>query len=271
MDTVTAMPWLDWKRACHQLLNVRIQNQPTVAGTSQRGSLHAALAVLLDHCSSGNAIEGGRLVCWPAIESDSPGRGLDQWLGHEARYVRELVGKLHQLGVIGVRHGPTSRASVKHKGSIVLNGTKHHVGRSNVYVINLPFTGTVEQAAATTATAADARTAARPRPVPLQPRSTKAGRWWVVGNLPDLPKPLREEWSRTKGRDRVTLYLKWLDARWGERRTDTDDPFEFHKDEWELFRRSAEGAARAATAQQQESATQQQVRERLEKRAGANG
>ena len=264
--------WLDWKRSCHRLLNARMREHVDIAGRSQYGSLHAVLSILIDHCSGQNQLPDGRLVCWPAIESGESGRGLTEWLGHSGRYLRDLIGTLATLGVIEIRYSPKSSAScTRHNGSLALKGVRRTLGLCNAYFIAVPYVAMAADDAPAVESASPAVVAsAGPRPVPLRSRAQRTPPWYRVGNLPDLPKPLREEWNRTRGRENVLVYMAWLADTWGERRTD-GEAFAFHKTEWATWKQQLGAAARGAAVQQRDAGTQQQLQERSAKRAAAHG
>lgn len=269
----TSASWLDWKQCCHRLLNTRMRESPHLVGVSQRGSLHAVLSVLLDHCKGHNQMPDGRLVCWPAIQSDEPGRGLREWLGFNDRYLSDLVGRLAALQVIEIQYSPKSSASyTRHTGSLVIKGVQRTIGRCNAYFIAVPYVGTAADDASVVMAPAGPPVVERPapRPVPMRPRAPKAAPWYRVGKLPDLPKPLREEWDRTLGREKVTEYLQWLAETWGERRTDVE-AFAFHKKERVVWTQQRAAAHRGIDQQQRETDTHQQVQARLAKRAEAHG
>lgn len=271
VGVVTALSWLDWKRSCHQLLNARMAESPDLAGASRRGSLHALLGVLLDHCSSQKRMSDGRCVCWPAIEGTEPGRDLREWLGHSGRDIRRLVGILAGLKVIDVQYSPKSSAShSRHNGSLLINGARQKIGLVNAYVLAVPYAAAASDDAPAVVASPASPSVAAPRPVPMRPRVPRAAPWYRVGNVPDLPKGLREEWDRTLGREQVTAYLRWLAETWGERRSE-DEAFAFHKRERGVWRQQRTAAVRGAAAQQHQTDTHQQVQARLAKRAEAHG
>ena len=210
-------------------------------------------------------------MCWPAIEGNEPGRDLREWLGHSGRDIRRLVSILAALKVIDIQYSPKSNAShCRHDGSLVINGTRQKIGPVNAYVITLPHGANDVSDVAPAVVAADAVVRPVSRPVPMRSRAPRAAPWYRVGNLPDLPKPLREEWDRTLGREKVTDYLGWLAVTWGERRTDVE-AFAFHKKERVVWTQQRAAAHRGVAEQQRHTDTQRQVQARLARRAGAHG
>ena len=241
--TVGAKTLLAWKREHHDLLNRRLLDRPELAGA--RGSLHALLSALLDHCSLSNARADGRLVCWPQIGKASI--GLASWLGQSDRHIRNLIGRLDALGVVDALRGPEAGAARQHAGRIQFaDGREERTGRGYQFVLAVPFRADAGRSAAgVSAPKVNSRQASRV--------------------LPLLPGQ-RAEFAAHVGDEGVVRYLGWLEREWHDRVPDEADKFAYHRkrfSEWRQHEASERSAAAAHAAEQDTQAHIARRRARL--------